>query len=94
MSKKRIPVPIPFVVVVVGLIALFVFFGAWAVSVDAANHERELSFAFASNNSGFGTSPSNPSGATGQTAPAQVAYSGSVADTWWGKSLIIACPLH
>ena len=94
MSSKRIPVPISFMVVVAALIALFIFFGAWAVSVDADNQERNLTFAIARGDSSVMVNPSDSSGATSQTTPSQGTYSGSAADTWWGKSLTLACPLH
>ena len=88
---RRTPVPVSFAIVVFGLIALFIFFGAWAVSADAADHDRELSFALGNTGASFGVSPL-PS-ETNVAAKATTG-DGSSADTWWGSTLLIACPLH
>ena len=39
MNMRSLPVPVSFAVVALGIIALFIFFGAWAVSVDADEKE-------------------------------------------------------
>ena len=91
LNLKKVPLPVSFMVVMTMLIGLFVFFGAWAVTVDAANHDRPLSFAIG-NNLSLGVNPLPvPSD---QRAIAQVEESQSAADTWWGSSLLFACPLH
>ena len=91
LNLKKVPLPVSFMVVMTMLIGLFVFFGAWAVTVDAANHDRQLSFAIG-NNLSLGVNPLPvPSD---QRAIAQVEESQSAADTWWGSSLLFACPLH
>ena len=90
---RRTPIPVSFAIVVSGLIALFIFFGAWAVSVDAAEHDRELSFALGSSGASFGVNPL-VSETNDQVAAKVTTGDGSSADTWWGSSLLLACPLH
>ena len=92
LNLKKVPLPVSFMVVMTMLIGLFVFFGAWAVTVDAANHDRQLSFAIGSNLS-LGVNPL-PVPPNNQSTIAQVEESRSAADTWWGSSLLFACPLH
>jgi len=79
--------------VVIGLtLVLLIFFGAWAVSADVDN-QRSLAFALP------GTTPT----LTGQNlaegdGPYKAALTGETAsasgDSWWGKALLKACPLH
>ncbi len=83
--------PVSFAIVVAGLVALFIFFGAWAVSVDAANQEEGLSFAVG--NAGFGVNPV-PSESSDAAAPGDPLDAESSADSWWGRTLLVACPLH
>lgn len=92
LTNGGLPIPLSFTVVVAMVVALFIFFGAWAVSVDAANQERELSFPIG-NNAGFGVN-AVPSGSNAQPRTSLVESSESAADTWWGNSLLLACPLH
>ena len=92
LRNRKLPVPVSFMVVVSAVIALFIFFGAWAVSVDAANQERELTFAIG-NSATFGVN-SVTSQTSEQSTPAEATDGGGAADTWWGHSLLIACPLH
>ncbi len=90
-STKRIPVPLTFSIVLAVVIALIIFFGAWAVSADVG--QRTLAFGLP------GTTPTL-SGANVQghnSGPYQVARlddHGSAADTWWGNAFLRACPLH
>ena len=90
---RRTPVPVSFAIVVAGLIALFIFFGAWAVSADAADHDRELSFALGNSGAGFGVNPL-PSEIADKRTAVTTTDGESFADTWWGSSLLVACPLH
>ena len=90
---KKMPVPLSFVLVTAATIALLIFFGAWAVSADAASRDRELSFAIASNSSGLGLGPLNSEAAQRQVAGQQDDIEG-YAEAWWGKALIKVCPLH
>ena len=76
-----------------GLIALFIFFGAWAVSADAADHDRELSFALGNSAASFGVNPL-ASEIVDEGTTKTTTDDASSADTWWGSTLLIACPLH
>ena len=92
LKMNRVPLPVSFMVVVTMLVALFIFFGAWAVTVDAANNGRELSFEIGNSVSlGVNPLPAQPNA----QAPEIIGEGGqSAADTWWGSSLLLACPLH
>lgn len=90
---RRSPIPVSFAIVVSVIIALFIFFGAWAVSVDAANHDRELSFAVGNTGSSFDVNPF-PSQKNDRVTSSATTDSLSSADSWWGRSLLFACPLH
>ena len=91
---RRTPIPLTFAIVVAGLIALFIFFGAWAVSADAADHDRKLSFALGNSGAaGFGVNPL-PSEIQARGTADVTTDDGSFADTWWGSTLLVACPLH
>ncbi len=92
-TTRRVPIPVSFAIVVSGLIALFIFFGAWAVAADAATHERDLSFAVGNAGSGFGVNPV-PSESSVGAASGDALDAESSADSWWGRTLLVACPLH
>lgn len=74
------------------VIALIIFFGAWAVSADV-DGQRTLAFGLP------GTTPAI-SGANLQqddSGPFQIARlddNGAAGDTWWGQAFLRACPLH
>ena len=88
-------------------VLLIIFFGAWAVSASA---EGDLSGVLSSATVGFSGQPlagSQQPGQPGTTAYAAVSGNENVprlagnpaagnapADTWWGKALLGACPLH
>ena len=89
-------VPLTFLIVLVLMILLTVFFGAWAVSVDADSQEGVFALGAAV---GAGSSPSQadsdgPLRETANGAPANQEDAQSAADTWWGGALLKACPLH
>ena len=89
-------VPLTFLIVLVFMIALTIFFGAWAVSVDANSRNGEFAFGAAV---GAGTGPSSAGSGgtpkeTANGAPVNQEDSPSSADTWWGGALLKACPLH
>ena len=91
---KGIPKPLPFLIVVVATFLLFIFFSAWAVSADIADideRDRGLSFAITSGGSSFGTTTSGSPEQRGAKAQEE---GGSEADSWWGKAVLKACPLH
>jgi len=90
-TSKRIPIPLTFSIVLTVVIALIIFFGAWAVSADVGN--RTLAFGLP------GTTPTL-SGSNLQdenSGPYQIARlndQGAAGDTWWGGAFLRACPLH
>lgn len=88
-------------------VLLIIFFGAWAVS---ASGDGDLSGVLSSAAVGFSGQPladSQQPGQPGTTAYAAISGTDNVprlasnpaagnapADTWWGKALLGACPLH
>lgn len=85
-------------------VLLIIFFGAWAVS---ASSEGDLSAVLSSATTGFSGQPLADSPHSGSSAYASVSDTENVprlasnpaagsapADTWWGKALLGACPLH
>tara|TARA_B100001013_G_scaffold249747_1_gene155088 strand:- start:224 stop:502 length:279 start_codon:yes stop_codon:yes gene_type:complete len=90
-TSKRIPVPFTFSLVLTVVIALIIFFGAWAVSADVGN--RTLAFGLP------GTTPtlSGSNIEDENSGPYQIARlndQGTAGDTWWGGAFLRACPLH
>ncbi len=84
-------VPLIFAVVVAAVAALVIFFGAWAVSVNASSPDRELSFVGPSLNAG---SEAGSRAIDAQSASAESGSAGTLAETWWGDALIVVCPFH
>ncbi len=80
-----------FSLVVAFVLALIIFFGAWAVSVDVEN-QRSLAF-------GIPGTTATLSGTT-VTADASANLVDPIGghetdgDTWWGNAFLSACPLH
>ena len=91
---KSLPVPVPFLAVAVMTVAVFIFFGAWAVSADVEERDRVFSFGFpiAGAELSAPTSDGYYAAATGSLG--QHSADQTLADTWWGKTLLTACPLH
>ena len=89
---KKFPAPLSFVIVVAAVVAVCIFFGAWAVSVDAADQDRALTIG--ANNIRVDLMVADlrlqTDGVTGETLLDEE----SSANTWWGSSLLMACPLH
>lgn len=78
-------------------ILLIIFFGAWAVSAsDDGGVAGLLSGATAGFTGSIAAGNPNPDADTDtNTAPRlATARDGRPADTWWGKALLGACPLH
>ena len=91
---RRMPVPVPLMLVSAVTIALFIFFGAWVVSVDAAERDKAFSFAYPVTGTNLPPNSSDNMQVANQGKSALQTADTSLADTWWGKSLIKACPLH
>ncbi len=74
---------------------LIVFFGAWAV---ASAGDADISSITNSATSGFAGSPYQPGavppGAADSDTVPRLASATPVSETWWGKSFLVACPLH
>ena len=83
LTVRRLPIPMSFIVVVASVILLIIFFGAWAVSADASEGGRSLSFGFVSGNT---TSATALNSADGDHSNAE--------DSWWGDAFLKACPFH
>ena len=94
---NRLPVPLSFILVVAASVAMVIFFGAWAVSADKGQLERTFSYGVSP-----GISPAvDPVAVTeGARVPSSnpgdlsAGQTGASADTWWGKGLLAACPIH
>ncbi|MCH8989738.1 MAG: hypothetical protein IIA92_13155 [Chloroflexi bacterium] len=92
IASRQIPVTLTFSVVLAVVLALIIFFGAWAVSADVGS-QRTLAFGLP------GTTPtlSGSSLRDENSGPYQVGLldgQRSARDTWWGSAFLRACPLH
>lgn len=81
-----------FIGVLAVVLALIIFFGAWAASADVGG-QRTLAFGLP------GTTPTLDGGnlQNENSGPYQVARLASNienSDTWWGGAFLKACPLH
>ena len=81
-----------FSVVLAVVLALIIFFGAWAVSADVGG-QRTLAFGLP------GTTPTLSGGNlreenSGPYQVARLATAVEKSDTWWGQAFLRACPLH
>jgi len=91
---KGMPIPISFMIVVVMTIMLIIFCGAWAVSADKEELNRQSAFVIGGSSPDLGGNPLNSSQTAEELGPGEEESGGSKADAWWGKALIKACPLH
>ena len=91
---RRMPAPALAMLVSAVTIALFIFFGAWAVSANVEERDRAFSFAYPVTATNLPANTSNNLQAANQGGSALQTADSNLADTWWGKSLIKACPLH
>ena len=90
-KSKRIPVPLTFSLVLAVVLALIIFFGAWAVSADTGN--RTLAFGLPGTTPTLsGSNLKDPN--SGEYQVARLASAVENSDTWWGKAFLRACPLH
>ena len=87
LDRKIKGIPVTFLIAVTLTIMLTIFFGAWAVSADVDAQDRKLSFGIG----GSGAQPSSESsgGTSGDQADDQ-----TVADEWWERAVLKACPFH
>ena len=91
---RRMPAPALAILVSAMTVALFIFFGAWAVSADVQERDRTFSFAHPVTGPNPTANTSDNFRAANQGGSALQRGDPTYADTWWGKGLIKACPLH
>ena len=91
---KSIPLPVSFLVVLAVTLSLVIFFGAWAVSADVEERDRVFAFAVPGGAANFPELASDTTRGLGRTEPGLPTDGQAYADTWWGSSLLKACPLH
>ena len=91
---KSIPLPVSFLVVLAVTLSLVIFFGAWAVSADVDERDRVFAFAVPGGAANFPEFAGDTARELGPTEPGEPTEGQSYADTWWGSSLLKACPLH
>jgi len=77
-------------VVISAVIFLIIFFGAWAVSADAGDRSRALSFGFVSGSTATNATAINSS----QAGLGQSDTGDNAIDSWWGGAFLKACPFH
>ncbi|MDA0264187.1 MAG: hypothetical protein O3A93_10255 [Chloroflexi bacterium] len=91
-APRRIPIPVAFFLVLAAVLALIIFFGAWAVAADVGN-QRTLAFGLPGTTPGLNGSNIRET----EDSAFQVARldgEGTAGDTWWGGAFLRACPLH
>ena len=82
-------IPVAFAFLLLLMIVLTIFFGAWAVSVDADTRGGQLYLG------AVGEAPSlNVIDPDSPLVVAPDQEQSSAADEWWGKALLKACPFH
>ena len=74
-------------------LALIIFFGAWAVSSASGAGVSGLASTATAGFTGSTYQAASASSANADEVP-RLASNTDVADTWWGKAFLVACPLH
>ena len=75
-------------------IMMIVFFGAWAVASAGDADISSLANSAASGFAGSSYQSQSVPGAVDPNAVPRLASATPASDTWWGKALLGACPLH
>lgn len=75
-------------------IMLIIFFGAWAVASGGDADLTSLANSAASGFAGSSYQPGSVPGAVDSDTVPRLASATPASDTWWGKALLGACPLH
>lgn len=75
-------------------IMLIIFFGAWAVASAGDADLSSLANSAASGFAGSSYQPDSVPGAADSDNVPRLASATPASDTWWGKALLGACPLH
>ena len=73
------------------VLALIIFFGAWAVSADVGN-QRSLAFGMPGTTATLSGTTVTANADTNQAD--QINGVSTAGDTWWGNAFLSACPLH
>ena len=73
------------------VLALIIFFGAWAVSADVGN-QRSLAFGMPGTTATLSGTTVTANADTNQAD--QINGVNTAGDTWWGNAFLSACPLH
>ena len=95
MASRWLPVPLTFILVLAITFFLIVFFGAWAVSADAAGRSETIYSGFAGSGSGLNANtPSASQLSTLEGAGPEDGGSAGTEDRWWAKGFLKACPFH
>ena len=92
-TSKRIPVQLTFFAVLAVVLALIIFFGAWAVSADVGN-QRTLAFGLPGTSPSISGSNIQQEDSAGPFQVARLDGQDAADDTWWGQAFLKACPLH
>ncbi len=87
-------VPATFLAVLVVMVLLTIFFGAWAISTDLDARDGSLPFGVVGGAPGFGVTSPKPSSGADKAIPTEQVVDVSKSDSWWGKVVLKACPLH
>ncbi len=74
-------------------IMLIIFFGAWAVAASDGSDFSSLADTATAGFAGTSYQSASVTAAEPDTAP-RLASASPASETWWGKALLGACPLH
>ena len=73
---------------------LIIFLGAWAVSAAGDADLSSLADTATAGFTGIPYQPGSVPGAVDSDSVPRLASANPVSETWWGKSFLVACPLH
>ena len=75
----------------VATVLLIIFLGAWAVS---AAGDSDFSSLANTATAGFAGTPYESGSVPDADSVPRLASATPVSETWWGKTFLVACPLH
>ena len=87
-------IPVTFLVVVMVTVLLTIFFGAWAVSADVDQNDRDLSFALAIGSPNVTTLNAGSSAGSSPGDASTEEEEDTAGEKWWGQAVLKACPFH
>ena len=92
LNLRVLGMPAPFIAAVVALILFTIYLGAWAVSAESASSRA---YTFPASADGFVIGPASQPGPGPSGDPNTLpATEQTAADSWWGGTLLKACPFH